>query len=179
MEVKYIWWITSSILQRRISTNTIEKWTKYASSPSPRKVTLESLRPTLTTIAAKVYNALFFSRIKPEIEKILWKNQNSFRKNRSTTTPGAMDDRDAWRERVWEIRAVSKMMMMMMMNAIYFDLLLITVSYHWQIILFLILYHWINPLWILKTTKVPVLIFEKHRRGYSIFMNDCYQFLLL
>ena len=38
---------------------------------------------TLTTIAAKVYNALLHNRIEPKIEKILKKNQNGFRRNRS------------------------------------------------------------------------------------------------
>ena len=37
-------------------------------------------------MAAKVNNALFLNSIKPEIEKILRKNQNSFRRNRSTTS---------------------------------------------------------------------------------------------
>ena len=40
---------------------------------------------TLTSIAAKIYNALLRNRIEPKIKKILRKNQNGFRKNRSTT----------------------------------------------------------------------------------------------
>ena len=40
---------------------------------------------TLTSIAAKIYNALLHKRIKPKIDKILSKNQNAFRRNRSTT----------------------------------------------------------------------------------------------
>ena len=39
---------------------------------------------TLTSIAAKIYNTLQLNRIEPEIEKILWKNQNGVRRNRST-----------------------------------------------------------------------------------------------
>ena len=39
---------------------------------------------TLTSIAAKIYNALLRNNIKPKIENILRKNQNGFRKNRST-----------------------------------------------------------------------------------------------
>ena len=39
---------------------------------------------TLTAIASKVYNSLFLNCIRSEIEKILGKNQNSFRRNRST-----------------------------------------------------------------------------------------------
>ena len=59
-----------------------------ASSPSPRKVTWESKNYrgiTLTFIAAKVYNALLLNHIKPEIKKILRKNQNGFQRNRFTT----------------------------------------------------------------------------------------------
>ena len=41
---------------------------------------------TLTFKAAKVYNGLLLNYIEPEIEKILWKNQNGFRKNQSTTS---------------------------------------------------------------------------------------------
>ena len=35
--------------------------------------------PTLTFLAAKVYNARLLNCIEPEIEKILRKNQNTFR----------------------------------------------------------------------------------------------------
>ena len=41
---------------------------------------------TLTSIAAKIYNALLRNRIDPEIDNILRKNQNGFRRNRSTTS---------------------------------------------------------------------------------------------
>ena len=41
---------------------------------------------SLTAIAAKVYNALILNCIQLEIEKILLKNQNGFRKNCSTTS---------------------------------------------------------------------------------------------
>ena len=40
---------------------------------------------TLISIAAKISNALRSKRIEPEIENILGKNQNGFRRNRSTT----------------------------------------------------------------------------------------------
>ena len=39
---------------------------------------------TLTCIAAKIYNALLLNRIQPEMEKILRRNQNGVRKDRST-----------------------------------------------------------------------------------------------
>ena len=41
---------------------------------------------TLTSIAAKIYNYLLLNRVEPKIEKILWKNQNGFQKNRSQTS---------------------------------------------------------------------------------------------
>ena len=40
---------------------------------------------TLTSTAAKIYNALLYNRIEPKIDNILRKNQNDFRRNRSTT----------------------------------------------------------------------------------------------
>ena len=41
---------------------------------------------TLTSISAKIYDALLSNRIEPKIENILRKNQNGFRRNRSTTS---------------------------------------------------------------------------------------------
>ena len=41
---------------------------------------------TLTSIAAKKFNALLRNRIEAKIDNILRKNQNSFRRNRSTTS---------------------------------------------------------------------------------------------
>ena len=41
---------------------------------------------TLTSIVAKIYNALQRNRIEPKIDNILRKNQNGFRRNRSTTS---------------------------------------------------------------------------------------------
>ena len=41
---------------------------------------------TLTSISAKIYNALQRNRIEPKIDNILRKNQNGFRRNRSTTS---------------------------------------------------------------------------------------------
>ena len=40
----------------------------------------------LTFIAAKIYNPLLRNRIEPKIDNILRKNQNGFRRNRSTTS---------------------------------------------------------------------------------------------
>ena len=41
---------------------------------------------TLTSLAAKIYNALLRNRIEPNIDNILRKNQNGFRRNRSPTS---------------------------------------------------------------------------------------------
>ena len=41
---------------------------------------------TLTSIAGKIYNTLLRNRIEPNIEKILRKNENGFRRNRSITS---------------------------------------------------------------------------------------------
>ena len=41
---------------------------------------------TLTFLAAKIYNALLRNCIEPIIDNIIRKNQNGFRKNRSTTS---------------------------------------------------------------------------------------------
>ena len=41
---------------------------------------------TLKSITAKIYNALLRNRIEPKIDNILRKNQNGFRRNRSTTS---------------------------------------------------------------------------------------------
>ena len=41
---------------------------------------------TLTSIAAKIYNALLRNCIEPKIAKILRKNQNGFQRNRSMTS---------------------------------------------------------------------------------------------
>ena len=41
---------------------------------------------TLTSISAKIYNTLLRNRIEPKIDNMLRKNQNGFRRNRSTTS---------------------------------------------------------------------------------------------
>ena len=41
---------------------------------------------TLTSIVVQIYNALLRNRIEPRIDNILRKNQNGFRRNRSTTS---------------------------------------------------------------------------------------------
>ena len=68
---------------------TIEKWIQGCififSNKSDIGIIKNYRGKTLTDIAAKVYNTQVSNRIRPEIEKILWKNQNGFGKNRYTT----------------------------------------------------------------------------------------------
>ena len=70
--------------------NTIDGWTKECIPPFPKKgdlVLTKSYRGvTLISIAAKIYNALLRNCIELKIENILRKNQNGFRRNRSTTS---------------------------------------------------------------------------------------------
>ena len=65
----------------------IKKWTNGCILPFHRKkVILGSLRSTVITFTANVYNVLLLYRNRPEIDKILRKNQNGFRMNLSTTS---------------------------------------------------------------------------------------------
>ena len=70
--------------------NPIDRWTKGCILPFPKKGDLGLAKNyrgiTLTSIAAKIYNVLLWNRIVPQIDKILRKNQNGFRRNRSTTS---------------------------------------------------------------------------------------------
>ena len=59
---------------------------KGINPPFPKKANLGIASNYLTSIAAKIYNAFQSNHIKPKIEKILIKNQNSFRRNRSSTS---------------------------------------------------------------------------------------------
>ena len=67
----------------------IERWTQGCLLPFPKKgdlsVTKNYRGITLTRIAATIYNLMLLNRIRPEIDPILRKNQNGFRKNLSTT----------------------------------------------------------------------------------------------
>ena len=68
--------------------NSIDRWTDGCILPFPKKgdlgLTTNYRGITLTPIAAKIYNLLLLNRIRPELEKILRKNQNGFRQKRST-----------------------------------------------------------------------------------------------
>ena len=70
--------------------NLIVRWMKECILPFPKKGDLGLAKNyrgiTLTSIAAKIYNALLRNRIEPKIDNILRKNQNGFRRNRSTTS---------------------------------------------------------------------------------------------
>ena len=70
--------------------NPIDRWMKGSILPFPQKGDLGLAKNyrgiTLTSIAAKIYNALLRNRIEPKIDNILRKNQNGFRRNRSTTS---------------------------------------------------------------------------------------------
>ena len=63
---------------------------RLQSSPSLKKgdlrITKNYRGRTLTSIVAKVYNALLLNHIEPEIEKVMRKNQNAFQGNRSTAS---------------------------------------------------------------------------------------------
>ena len=63
---------------------------KGCTLPFPKKADLGLAKNyrgiTLTSVAAKIYNALLRNRIEPKIDNILRKNQNGFRRNRSTTS---------------------------------------------------------------------------------------------
>ena len=82
------------ILLRHCNTvynqNPIDRWTKGCILPFPKKGNLGLTKNyrgiTLTSIAAKIFNALLRNHIVPQIDKILRKNQNGFRRNRSTTS---------------------------------------------------------------------------------------------
>ena len=82
------------ILLRHCNTvynqNLIDRWMKGCILPIPKKGDLRLAKNyrgiTLTSIAAKIYNALLRNRREPEIDNILRKNQNGFWRNRSTTS---------------------------------------------------------------------------------------------
>ena len=70
--------------------NLIDRWMKGCILPFPKKADLGLAKNyrgiTLTSIAGKIYNALLRNRIEPKIDNILRKNENGFRRNRSTTS---------------------------------------------------------------------------------------------
>ena len=67
----------------------IERWREGYILPFPKKgnvsITKNYRGITLTSIAAKIFHLIILNRIRPDIDPILQKNQNGFRKNRSTS----------------------------------------------------------------------------------------------
>ena len=97
------WWNTTRGMENRkfdnllfqycnavYNQNTIDGWTKGCILPFPKKGDLRIAKNyrgiNLTSIAAKIYNALIVSHIESEIEKIPRKNQDVFRQNRFSTS---------------------------------------------------------------------------------------------
>ena len=84
----------NDILLRHCNTvynqNPRDRWMKGCILPFPKMGDLGLAKNyqgiTLTSIAAKIYNALLRNHIEPKIDNILRKNQNGFRRNRSTTS---------------------------------------------------------------------------------------------
>ena len=82
------------ILLRHCNTvynqNPIDRWMKGCFHPFPKKGDLWLAKIywgiTLTSTETKIYNALLRNRIEPKINNILRKNQNGFRRIRSTTS---------------------------------------------------------------------------------------------
>ena len=70
--------------------NTIDRWTKGCILPFSKKgdrgLAKNYRGITLTSIVAKIYNALLCNCIEPKIENTLRKNQNGFWRNRSMTS---------------------------------------------------------------------------------------------
>ena len=87
-------WQFNDILLRHCNAvynqNTIDRWMKGCILPFLKKGDLGLAKNfrgiTLTSIAAKIYNTLLRNRIEPQIDNILRKKQNGFRRNRSTTS---------------------------------------------------------------------------------------------
>ena len=67
----------------------IARWTNGCILPFPKKGNLSIITNyigiTLTAISAKIYKLMLLNRIRPEIDPILRRNHNGFRKNRSMT----------------------------------------------------------------------------------------------
>ena len=70
--------------------NPIDRWMKGCILPVPKKGDLRIANNNrglpITSITAKIYNALLCNCIEPKIENKLRKNQNGFWRNRSTTS---------------------------------------------------------------------------------------------
>ena len=56
---------------------------------------------TVISIAAKIYNTLIRNRIEPKIDNIFRKNQNGFRRNRSTTSQISLESLKAYEQKTY------------------------------------------------------------------------------
>ena len=81
---------SDTVMQFIINGHLIDRWVKECILPFPKKGDLRLAKNyrgiTLTSIAAKIYSVLLRNLIEPRIDNILRKNQNGFRRNRSTTS---------------------------------------------------------------------------------------------
>ena len=81
--------VSDSVKCKQVKANE-DRWMKGCIPPFPKKGDVGLAKNyrviTLTSIAAKIYNALLRNRIEPKIDNVLRKNQNGFRRNRSTTS---------------------------------------------------------------------------------------------
>ena len=81
-----LFWHSNAVYNR----NLIDRWNKGCILPIPRKGDLGLAKNyrgiTLTSIAAKIYNAQLRNRREHKIDSILRKKQNGFRRNRFTTS---------------------------------------------------------------------------------------------
>ena len=80
--------------------NPIVRWMKGCILPLPKKGDLGLAKNyrsvTLTSVAAKIYNALLRNCVEPKIENILMKNLNGFRSNRSTASQIFDNPSNSW-----------------------------------------------------------------------------------
>ena len=74
----------NSVYQQEV----ISSWRKGCILPFPKKDNLSITKNyrgiTLTAITAKIYNLMLLNRIKPAVDPLLRRNQNGFRRKRST-----------------------------------------------------------------------------------------------
>ena len=86
----YLWFWYTVPFKRKLCLRSGDGIIEESALPFPKKGDLGIAKNyrviLLTSIAAKIYNAPQRNHIEPKIEKILRKNQNGFRRNRSTAS---------------------------------------------------------------------------------------------
>ena len=79
-----------SFCNKTYSGNRPKEWGLSGITPIPKKgnltITDNYRGVSLTRVASKIYNRCLLNRVRPVIDKVLWPNQNGFRKGRSTTS---------------------------------------------------------------------------------------------